>query len=73
MAHYRPNLSHFWANQRNIRDLNLVTLCHILTKNLPILENPENCHPILVALVKIQPNYSQSSRENATPSSGTSP
>ena len=31
------------------------------------------CDPILVTLLKIQPHYSQSSRENATPSSGTSP
>ena len=82
VANYRPNLSQFWANQRNLRDLNLVTLCHILTKNLPILEslltrillphNPESCYPVLVVLLKIQPHYSQSSRENATPSSGTS-
>ena len=82
VANYRPNLSQFWANQRNLRDLNLVTLCHILTNNLPILEslltrillphNPESCYPVLVVLLKIQPHYSQSSRENATPSSGTS-
>ena len=82
VANYRPNLSQFWANQRNLRDLNLVTLCHILTKNLPILEslltrillphNPESYYPVLVVLLKIQPHYSQSSRENATPSSGTS-
>ena len=31
------------------------------------------CDPILVTLLKMQPHYSQSSRENATPSSGTSP
>ena len=31
------------------------------------------CVPILVTLSKMQPNYSQSSRENETPSSGTSP
>ena len=31
------------------------------------------CNPILVTLLKIQPHYSQSSRENVTPSSGTSP
>ena len=30
------------------------------------------CDPILVILLKLQPYYSQSSRENATPSSGTS-
>ena len=29
--------------------------------------------PTLITLLKMQPNYSQSSRENATPSSGTSP
>ena len=31
------------------------------------------CDPILVTLLKMQPHYSQSSLENATPSSGTSP
>ena len=30
------------------------------------------CVPILVTLLKMQPHYSQSSRENETPSSGTS-
>ena len=30
------------------------------------------CNPILVTLLKMQPHYSQSSRENVTPSSGTS-
>ena len=29
--------------------------------------------PILVTLIKMQPHYSQFSRENATPSSDTSP
>ena len=29
------------------------------------------CDPILVTILKMQPRYSQSSRENATPSSGT--
>ena len=29
--------------------------------------------PILVTLLKMRPRYSQSTRENATPSSGTSP
>ena len=33
----------------------------------------EVCDPILVTLLKMRPHYSQSSRENATPSSGTSP
>ena len=29
------------------------------------------CEPILVTLLKMRPHYSHSSRENATPSSGT--
>ena len=33
----------------------------------------EMCDPILVTLLKMRPHYSQSSPENATPSSGTSP
>ena len=32
-------------------------------------KNPKMCEPILVTLWKMQPHYSQSSRENATPSS----
>ena len=35
-------------------------------------KNPKMCDPILVTPLKMQPHYSQSSRENATPSSGTS-
>ena len=31
------------------------------------------CDPILVTLLKMLPHYSQFSRENATPSSSTSP
>ena len=31
------------------------------------------CDPILVTLLKMQTHHSQSNRENATPSSGTSP
>ena len=38
------------------------------------LSYPKNlCDPILVTLLKMRPHYSKSSRENATPSSGTSP
>ena len=36
-------------------------------------KNPKMCDPILVTLLKMRAHYSQSSRENATPSSGTSP
>ena len=36
-------------------------------------KNPKMCDPILVTLLKMQPRYSQSSRESVTPSSRTSP
>ena len=35
-------------------------------------QNPKMCDPTLVTLLKIPSHYSQSRRENATPSSGTS-
>ena len=41
-----------------------------LTENLP--KNPKICDPILETLLKMQPHYSQSRREKATPSGGTS-
>ena len=49
----------------------LPILQSLLTR-ISLPKNPENCHPILVALLKIQPHYSQSSRENVSPSSGIS-
>ena len=36
-------------------------------------KNQKLCDPILATPLKMRPRYSQSSRENATPSSGTSP
>ena len=36
-------------------------------------QNPKMCGPVLVTVLKMRPHYNQSSRENATPSSGTSP
>ena len=36
-------------------------------------KNSKMCDPILVTPLKMLPHYSQSRRENATPSSGTSP
>ena len=49
-------------------------LVRLLTVNIykRTVINPKMCDPILVTLLKIQPHSSQSSRENATPSSGTS-
>ena len=44
------------------------------TRTLPKTRTTlEMCDPILVTLLKMRPCYSQSSRENATQSSGTSP
>ena len=52
-------------------------LVRLLTVNmkteLSYPKNPKMWQPILVTPLKMQPHYSQSSRENATPSSGTSP
>ena len=36
-------------------------------------KNPKRCDSILVTLLKMQPHYSQSSRENVTPLNSTSP
>ena len=36
-------------------------------------QNPKICDFILLTLLKMQPHYSQSSHENVTPSSSTSP
>ena len=42
-------------------------------EDLSYPKNPKMCDPILVTLLKMQRHYSQSSRENAIPSSGISP
>ena len=47
----------------------LVRLLTVSMKNCPTPQNPKMCDPILIALLKMR----QSGRENATPSSGTSP
>ena len=51
----------------------LVRLLTVNMKNCLTPKNPKMCDPILVTLLKMRPHYSQSSRENATPSSGTFP
>ena len=51
-------------------------LVRLLTVNMKnsYHQNPKKCDPILVTPLKMPPHYSQqSSRKNATPSSGTSP
>ena len=50
-------------------------LARLLTgnmKNFLTPKNPKMRDPILVTLLKMRPHHSQSSRENATPSTGTS-
>ena len=42
-------------------------------EDLSYPKNQKMCDPILVSVLKMRPHYSQSSRENSTPSSGTSP
>ena len=49
----------------------LVRLLTVNMKNCLTPKNPKMCHPIRVTLLKFRPLYSQSSCENATPSSGT--
>ena len=51
----------------------LVRLLTVNMKNCLSPKNPKICNPILVTLLKIRPHFSQSGRENAAPSSGTSP
>ena len=53
---------------------NILVLLLTVNKNDCLTpKNPKICHPILVTLLKMRPHYSQSSRENVTPSSGSSP
>ena len=51
----------------------LLSLLTVKYEELSYPKNPKMCDPILVTLLKMRPNYSQSSRENATPSCRTSP
>ena len=49
------------------------TLANRKYKELSYLKNPKMFDPILVTLLEVRPYYSQSRRENVTPSSGISP
>ena len=51
----------------------LVRLLTVNMKDCLTPKNPKKCDPFLVTLLKMRPHYCQSSRENVTPSSGTSP
>ena len=65
-------LLNFKRTARTILAANLRTMFKSF-QNFLIPQIPKMCDPILVTVLKMQPHYSQSSRENATPSSGTSP
>ena len=75
---YFYELTHFLDSMKNtllfIYSSNiLLCLLTVNMKNCLTPKNPKMCNPILVTLLKMWPHYSQSSHENATPSSGTSP
>ena len=48
-------------------------LVGLLPVNMKNCLTPKKCATPLVTLLKMRPHYSQSSRENVTPSGGTSP
>ena len=66
LPHHSLFLVYFLANYK-------LHLSHFWANYFLTLKVPKKCDPILVTLLKRRPHYSQSSRENATPSSGTSP
>ena len=57
----------------NFQTFLTATILNPYLTEFPYPINPKMCDPILVTLLKMQPHSSQSSRETATPSSGTSP
>ena len=67
---FRLNEEHFTFHLRYKHSGTLLT---VNMKNCLTPKNPKMCDPILVTLLKMRPHYRQSSRENATPSTGTSP
>ena len=79
ISFYFYELTHFLHGMKNTLFLTystniLVCLLTVNMKNCLTPKNPEiQCDPILVTLLKMQLHYSQSSRQNATPSSGTFP
>ena len=75
---YFYELTYFldWMKNTSLFNYSTNILVRLLTVNVKNCLTPQNanmCDPILVTLLKIRPHYSQSSCENATPSSGTSP
>ena len=66
VANYRPHLSHFWANMNTP-----IFLIHKHSGTFANRKYEEQSYP--KKSENLRPHYSQSSRENATSSSGTSP
>ena len=75
---YFYELTHFlnWVKNTLLSTYSTNILVRLLIVNMKNCLTPKNlkmCDPILVTLLKMRLHYSQSSRENATPSGGTSP
>ena len=75
---YFYELTHFldWMKNTLLFIYSTNILVRLLTVNMKNCLTPKTmkmCDPILVTLLKVRPHYSQSSGENVTPSSGTSP
>ena len=78
ISFYFYELTHFLHGMKNTLFLTystniLVCLLTVNMKNCLTPKNPKMCDLTLVMLLKMQPHYSQSSHQNATPSSGTFP
>ena len=76
MANRRPHFSTFFGETKFSRSqlvyLHFINLPYKALPEISYLQNPENVGPHSSnSLWKMQLHYSQSSRENATPSSGT--
>ena len=84
LSMYTSTLS-MWLQAAECNAINVSLLLNLINNNFLIFQrrifpfwiptypkSPKMCDPILVNLLKMQRHYSQSSRKNATPSSGTS-
>ena len=73
---YFYELTHFLHCMKNtllfIYRTNILVRLLTVNKNCLTTKNPKMCDPILVILLKMQPHYSQFSRENGALNSGTS-
>ena len=72
---YFYELNHFldWMNTTLLYSTNILVYLLTVNKNCLIPKNQKMCDLILVTLLKMRPHHSQSNRENATSSRGTTP